>query len=138
MTLFELGAGDALITYEQEALLALDRGVALEIVIPTHTILAEHVAIIVDDNVTSTERPAARQLLSYLSSTGQQHFAAYYLRTIDHRSELWPQLNEPFVVGDLGGWSQAYSSLVKPLWETEIEPFLDLESAPILLGSGGD
>lgn len=137
MTLFELGAGDALITYEQEALLALDRGVALDIVTPAHTILAEHVAVIVDDNVTSIERPVARQLLSYLSTTGQHHFSDYYLRTADQQG-FGPQLSEPFVVKDLGGWSQAHSSLVKALWETEIEPFLSLESAPILMGSRGD
>lgn len=138
MTLFELGAGDALVTYEQEALLALDRGVALDIVTPAHTVLAEHVAVIVDDNVTPIERPVVQQLLSYLGSTGQQQLNAYYLRTTDLQSGFGAGLSEPFVVKDLGGWSQAHSTLVKALWEEEIEPFLSLESAPVLMGSGGD
>jgi len=33
LTLFELGDSDALVTYEQDALLALERGVALEVVV---------------------------------------------------------------------------------------------------------
>ena len=53
MTLFELGAGDAFVTYEHDALLAQARGVSLEIVVPSHTIVAQHVAVIVDDNVTA-------------------------------------------------------------------------------------
>jgi sulfate transport system substrate-binding protein len=138
MTLFELGAGDALITYEQEALLALDRGVALEIVTPAHTILAEHVAVIVDDNVTSIEQPVVRQLLSFITNAGQHHFHDYYLRTAGQQPGFGAPLSDPMVVEDLGGWSQAYSSLVKTLWEAEIEPYLSLESAPTLMGSGGD
>jgi ABC-type sulfate transport system substrate-binding protein len=138
MTLFELGVGDALITYEQEALLALDRGVPLEIVTPTHTILAEHVAVPVDDNVTSVERPVVQQLLSYLTGAGQLDLSAYYLRTPGQHTGPFQDLLEPFVVKNLGGWSQAYTGLVETLWMTELEPRLSLEPAPRLLGSGGD
>jgi sulfate transport system substrate-binding protein len=138
MTLFELGAGDALVTYEQEALLARDRGVALEIVAPTHTILAEHVATIVDDNVTSVERPVVRQLLRYLGGPAQQQFSVYHLRTTNHQGPPWQPLSEPFVVNDLGGWSQAYSNLVKAFWEAEIEPLLTVESAAMHLDPGGN
>jgi sulfate transport system substrate-binding protein len=138
MTLFEMGAGDALVTYEQEALLALDRGVALEIVTPARTILAEHVAVRVDDNVTTLERPVVRRLLSYLAGPGQRELSAYYLRTEGQQGGPFQHLREPFVVEDLGGWSQAYPGLVEALWREEIEPRLSLESSPRLLGSGGD
>ena len=66
MTLFELGAGDAFVTYEHDALLAQERGTPLEVVVPPRTILASHVAVIVDDNVTSAERPAVQAFVDYL------------------------------------------------------------------------
>lgn len=138
MTLFELGAGDALVTYEQEALLALDRGVPLEIVTPARTILAEHVAVMVEDNITAVERPVVQQLLSFLTAVGRQDLGDYYLRTPGLQGPSFEELDDPFTVEDLGGWAQAYSGLVEALWEAEIEPRLSLEPAPKLLGSGGD
>ena len=75
MMLFEIGTGDAFVTYEQDAEFALDRGIPLEIVIPSHTIVAHQVAVIVDDTITSTKRPLAEAFLRYLQSVpGQQIF----------------------------------------------------------------
>lgn len=137
LTLFELGAGDALVTYEQDAHLALERGIALQIVVPPHTIVAQHVAVIVDDNVTWAERPVAQAFLEYLSSAaGQQVLSGYHLRPADCQSELFPSLIQPFTVKDLGGWSQAYTNLVETLWQARIEPQLDLAPAPKLPGTG--
>ncbi len=53
---FMFGVGDAMVTYEQDALLAKARGVTLEIVTPRSTIVSEHVAVIVDQNVKPWER----------------------------------------------------------------------------------
>jgi ABC-type sulfate transport system substrate-binding protein len=137
MSLFELGAGDALVTYEQDAHLARERGVALEIVVPSRTIVAQHVAVVVDDNVTSDERPAAQAFVQYLlSDAGQQILGRYHLRPGDCRSQLFPELVQPFTVEDLGGWSRAHNELVEALWQAEIEPRLDLESVLRLLGPG--
>ncbi|MEJ2559644.1 MAG: extracellular solute-binding protein [Anaerolineae bacterium] len=134
LTLFELGAGDALVTYEQDARLALDRDVPLEIVIPPRTIVAHHVAVIIDDNVAATERPAAQAFVSYLlSDAGQQAFTRYHLRPADLESDAFPPLARPFSVEELGGWSQAYTELVETLWQLEIEPRLNLVPAPRLL-----
>ncbi len=133
MSLFELGAGDALVTYEQDARLALERGVGLEVVTPPRTITAQHAAIIVDDNVSRTERPVAEAFFEYLqSAAGQEIFGRYHLRPPDCQSDLFPELVGPFTVEDLGGWSQAYSELVEGLWQTEIEPVLNSEPAPQL------
>jgi ABC-type sulfate transport system substrate-binding protein len=138
LSLFELGAGDAMVTYEQDARLALDRGVALEIVVPSRTIVAQHVAVIVDDNVTSAERPAARAFIDFLmGDTGQEILNRYHLRPVDLDDELFPELAHPFSVEDLGGWSQAYAGLVETLWQGEIEPYLELEPSSILLDGGG-
>jgi ABC-type sulfate transport system substrate-binding protein len=137
MTLFELGAGDALVTYEQDALVARERGVALQIVEPPRTIVARHVAVIVDDNVTWAERPVAEAFVQFLlSDAGQQIFSQYHLRPPSCQSDLFPALVDPFAVEDLGGWSQAYATLLDALWQQEIEPALDLQPAPRLLSTG--
>ncbi|HSJ53215.1 MAG TPA: substrate-binding domain-containing protein [Anaerolineae bacterium] len=133
MTLFELGAGDALVTYEQDALLALRRGVALEIVTPPRTIVARYAAVIVDDNVTRAERPVAQALLRYLASdAGLQILGAHHLRPPSCEGEGMAVLEAPFTVEELGGWSSAHEELVKGLWQTEIAPRLNLEPAPRL------
>jgi ABC-type sulfate transport system substrate-binding protein len=137
LTLFELGAGDALVTYEQDARLALERGVALEIVTPAHTIVAHHVAVIVDHNVTPSERAVARAFVRYLlSAPGQQVLSRYHLRRADVEDDGFPRLEWAFTVEDLGGWSRAYAELVEALWQAQIEPSLDLESTPMRLDTG--
>jgi ABC-type sulfate transport system substrate-binding protein len=139
LTLFELGAGDAMITYEQDARLAMARGVPLEIVIPRRTILAYHVAVLVDANLTPPERPVARAFISYLlSEAGQQALCSYHLRPADLESADFPALAQPFTVDELGGWSSAYSELVENLWQTQVEPRLDLEAPPGLLDTRGE
>lgn len=133
MTLFELGAGDALITYEQDALLALQRGVALEVVVPPRTIVARHAAVIVDDNVTRTERPVAESLLHYLASdAGLQILDVHRLRPPSCQSDELATLVEPFTVEELGGWSSAFEELVKGIWQAQIAPGLNLAPAPRL------
>ncbi|RPI58473.1 MAG: hypothetical protein EHM56_01720 [Chloroflexi bacterium] len=133
MTLFELGAGDALVTYEQDALLALQRGVALEVVTPPRTIVARPAAVLVDDNVTRAERPVAEALLRYLASdAGLEILDAHHMRPPSCRGEEMATLAAPFTVEEMGGWSSAYEELVKGLWQTEIAPGLKLEPAPRL------
>jgi len=128
MSLFELGAGDALVTYEQDALLAQQRGVELEVVIPSYTIAAEHVAVIVDDNVTRAERPVAEAFVRLLlSDTGQEILGRYRLRPPSCQSSAFVPLDRPFTVDQLGGWSKAYADLVEGIWQKEIEPGLDLD-----------
>jgi len=137
MTLFEMGAGDALVTYEQDARLALERSVPLEIVIPTRTIIAQHAAVIVDKNVTSTERPVAEDFIKYLlSDAGQNIFRQYHQRTADPEDNNFPKLIHPFTVEDIGGWSHAYEELILSVWQQEIDPRLDLESISVIQGSG--
>jgi len=128
LTIFELGAGDAMITYEQDAMLAQDRGVALEIIIPSPTILAQPVAVAIDDNITRSERAAVQAFLEFLSGVeGQSILSRFYMRPITHeRPEKLSQINT-FTSEDLGGWSAAYSQLVKPFWESEILPYLSLD-----------
>jgi sulfate transport system substrate-binding protein len=136
LVLFELGAGDALITYEQDARLAQERGVPIEIVIPPQTIIAQHVAVTVDDNVTLRERPVVQAFMDYLlSESAQRVLGRFHLRPINLTYKGFPPISNPFTVEDLGGWSHAYSELVEEYWQTEIEPGLDLIPTPMLINS---
>lgn len=137
MMMFELGAGDAFVTYEQDAEFSIDRGIPLEIVIPPGTIIAQHVAVIVDDNITSSRRPVAEAFLRYLQSDpGQQIFHRYHQRSISHYLEELPILYQPFTVEKLGGWMKAYDELILSLWQEEIEPGLDLQEASKIVEPG--
>ncbi len=137
MTLFELGAGDAFVTYENDALLARERGAALEVVVPPRTIVAQHVAVVVDDNVTPSERPVAQAFLDYLlSEAGQSALRRYHLRPADLEAREFPKITQPFTVEDLGGWPKAYNEVVEGLWKRVIGPHLNLEPMPRALGTG--
>ena len=127
MALFELGAGDALITYEQDAYLARKRDVQLEIIMPQRTVLARHYAVIIDKNITSSERPVMEAFLAFiLSDEGQEILSDYYFRPSTIESELLPSLAYSFTEEDLGGWAQAYDRLIENYWKTKIEPSLEL------------
>ena len=80
---FLFGAGDALVTYEQNALLAQARGAALEIVMPPSTIMSEHMAVVVDKNVKPWERKVVESFVAFLwSEVAQEAFTRYYFRAV--------------------------------------------------------
>ncbi|HEU5239484.1 MAG TPA: sulfate ABC transporter substrate-binding protein, partial [Pyrinomonadaceae bacterium] len=58
-TTFELGNGDALITYELDALLMKEQNAKAdaEIVIPEATIFSEHPVVSIDRNISASDRP---------------------------------------------------------------------------------
>jgi sulfate transport system substrate-binding protein len=137
MTLFELGAGDAFVTYEHDALLAKERGTSLEIVVPPRTIVAENVAVIVDDNVQPGERPMVQAFVQFLlSDPGQQALSRYHMRPAGLENEQFPEIGQPLTVDDLGGWPRAYAQLVERLWQTEIAPRVQLDATSAVLGMG--
>lgn len=139
LTLFELGAGDALVTYEQDALLAQARGVPLEIVIPEYTIIAEHVVVLVEKNLIAEEQTVAEALVDFLlSENGQQAFIQYHLRPAVYEDRIFPQVENPFFAADLGGWSKIYPQVMEKVWQTQIQPRLKLEETINLLNSEQD
>jgi sulfate/thiosulfate-binding protein len=80
---FMFGAGDALVTYEQDALLIQARGAGLEVVTPRSTIMSEHVAVIVDRNVQTWEQEVVEAFVSFLwSEAAQESFTHYYFRSV--------------------------------------------------------
>lgn len=135
---FLFGVGDALITYEQDALLAQSRGASIEVITPSRTIMSEHVTVLVDHNVDRWEREVVDAFVSFLwSETAQNAFTRYYFRpvTADALEALaadsasataalpsFPEVERPFTVQDLGGWGQVYPEIIRGVWEEEIAP----------------
>lgn len=133
---FLFGVGNALVTYEQDALLAKSRGASIEVITPDRTIISEHVAVIVDRNVDSWERAVVDAFVSFLwSEAAQDAFALYYFRPVTSRALAsfdvtrsthgpgapdFAEIREPFTVQDLGGWGQAYSDIIRGIWEEQM------------------
>ena len=137
MALFELGAGDAFVTYEQDALLAIERGADLHVVVPDRTIIAQHVAVLVDDNVKIYERAAAEALVQYLGGPeARKVWIQYHVRPATNGGDAFAPVEQPFTVDDLGGWSTAYVDLIEGLWMAEIEPQVELRVGPSVVDLG--
>lgn len=115
---FEKGVGDALITYEEEAILRKKRGREVEYVIPDATILIENPIAIIDKNVEKHEnRPVAEAFVEFvLSKDAQRAFAEYGFRPIDEEvasefSHQFPQPKYLFDINYLGGWDTVHESI---------------------------
>jgi len=135
---FLFGVGDALITYEQDALLAQSRGASIELITPSRTILSEHVAVLVDHNVDRWESEIVNAFVSFLwSETAQDAFTRYFFRPVtaealDALAEgnasstgdlpRFTEIEQPFTVQDLGGWGQMYPEIIRGVWEAQIAP----------------
>ncbi len=123
---FVFGVGDALVTYEQDALLAQARGATLQVVTPQRTVMSEHVVVIVDRNVDSWEREVVEAFVTFLwSETTQEAFTRYYFRAVTDEAlnEAVPEFQEieqPFTAEDLGGWGKAYPEIIRGIWEEQI------------------
>lgn len=114
-TFVQRGIGDVLITWENEAFLAVNElgADAVEIVVPSLSILAEPSVAVVDENAKAKgNQEVAKAYLEYLyTKEGQNIAAKHYYRPRD------PQVAEAFVktfpklelvtIDDFGGWVKA-------------------------------
>jgi sulfate transport system substrate-binding protein len=129
-TQFENGFGDALITYEQEALADKKRGrLNADIVYPRSTILSEHTLVVVARNVHPEAERAVAALVDFLwSPEGQAMFVAAGFRSIDPALDRqradFGAIADPFLVDDLGGWTAARRDVIDGLWKREVLPEL--------------
>jgi sulfate transport system substrate-binding protein len=115
-TFTERGIGDVLITWENEAFLALKELGAdkYQIVVPSLSILAEPPVTVVDKNVDKHgTRKVAEAYLNYLySAEGQEIAAKNYYRPSDEKiakkyAQQFPKLNLITIDKEFGGWSKA-------------------------------
>lgn len=115
---FLFGQGNVLVTYEQDALLAQSRGAAVEIIMPPLTIVSEHVAVVIDPNVKSSERKVVDAFVSFLwSDTAQRSLTRYYFRSVTDEAlnnsvPEFQNIENPFKAIDLGGWEFAYPEII--------------------------
>lgn len=126
-TQFEMGFGDALITYEQEAVKDLARGkFRHEKVVPEWTIYSEHPAVAIDRNIFPEERPLVEAFLNFLwTEEAQRIFVDYGFRSItdprlDAENRYFSKVPHSFTVEEVGGWPRAYAEIVEGLWRKRI------------------
>lgn len=126
-TTFELGNGDALITYELEGLLMKEANAPIEIVAPEATIFSEHPAVVIDKNVSAARRPVIDAFMQYLwSDEAQQEFVEFhfYSATNDAFNKASSELGHieiPFTIEYFGGWERAYPEVIEQIFRDQVQ-----------------
>jgi sulfate/thiosulfate-binding protein len=125
-TQFENGYGDALVTYEQEAVLDRSRGtLKLDVVYPRRTVMSEHTLVLVDRNLKGADRALADAFAAYLwSDAAQRIFVKFGFRSVDERlnaeNAAFGKIAEPFFVRDFGGWKKAKAEIIDAIWKDRV------------------
>jgi sulfate transport system substrate-binding protein len=111
---FKQGQGDALINYENEILLAAEKGEKLPYIIPAVNVSIDNPVAVVDKNVDKHgTREVAEAFVQYLfSPEAQQEFANTGFRLSDLNGaqaksleSKYPQVKDLATVKDYGGWN---------------------------------
>ena len=125
-TQFETGYGDALITYELEGLMMKGSSADIEMVIPKSTIFSEHPAVIIDRNLSATERPAVEAFLNFLwSDEAQKAFVKNHFRSVTNESfnnanKEFAKIDQPFTVEMFGGWEKAFPDVIDKVFMKQV------------------
>jgi len=128
-TTFELGNGDALVTYELDALLMKQANskVDAEIVIPAATIFSEHPGVVIDRNVLPSDRPVIDAFMQYLwSEEAQRAFVKYNFRAatndaLNQENKELATIKYPFTVDYFGGWEKAYPEIIEGVFRDLVQ-----------------
>src|SRR3954447_13902227 len=103
---FSSGKGDVLISYENEAIVAKDKGLDVDYVIPPQTILIQNPIAV---TTKSKNKAKADAFVKYLESdAGQKIFASKGYRPVDPAlvdKSKFPTPPGLFTIDKLGGWS---------------------------------
>lgn len=126
-TTFELGNGDALITYELEALLMKEANAPIDLVTPRSTIFSEHPAVVIDKNVSSDKRQIVDAFMQYLwSDEAQQAFVKFhfYSTTNDAFNQAntgFGRVELPITIEYFGGWDKAYPEVIEKIFRNQVQ-----------------
>ena len=126
-TQFEAGFGDALVTYELEALQLTVGGGPFEMVTPQSTIFSEHPVVIIDRDMGPDKRALVELFANFLwSETAQRAWVKHYFRAVtDERLNAaearFARIALPFTVADFGGWGSAYRDVIEGVWKQQIQ-----------------
>jgi sulfate transport system substrate-binding protein len=118
VTTFENGIGDALVTYEDEALLRQKQGKEFPFIAPESTILIENPIALIDKNVDKHQtRKIAEAFLEFVhSKEAQRLYAQYGLRPVNEEvarefTAKYPAPKYLFNINYLGGWNQVENDI---------------------------
>jgi sulfate/thiosulfate-binding protein len=134
VTTFENGIGDALLTYENEALLRQKNGRDFPFLIPEATILIENPIALVDRNVDKHgNREAASAFIDFVfSGQMQRNFARYGFRPVDEEvakefADKYPKPRLLFDISYLGGWEKVTKEIFGEdgIWTRIIQELAD-------------
>ena len=126
-TTFELGNGDALITYELEGLLMKEANAPIDIVVPRSTIFSEHPAVVIDKKVSSDKRPLIDAFMQYLwEDEAQRAFVKYhfYSTTKDEFNQAntgFGKIELPITIEYFGGWDKAYPEVIEKIFRDQVQ-----------------
>jgi sulfate/thiosulfate-binding protein len=126
-TTFELGNGDALITYELEALLMKEAKAPIEVVVPQSTIFSEHPAAVIDKNITAAKRPVIDAFMQYLwSDEAQQAFVNFHFYSstndaFNQANQEFGHIEMPFTIEYFGGWDKAYPEVIEQIFRDQVQ-----------------
>jgi sulfate transport system substrate-binding protein len=117
--LFEHNEGDAMITYELEALQMKDKGQPINIVMPRATVMCEHPVVIID-HLMSPSRYALVELFvrSLWELPAQRAWTrARFRSVIEDLNNGFAKIEQPFKVADLGGWDKITDEVINGAWK---------------------
>lgn len=126
-TTFELGNGDALVTYELEGLLMKQANAPIEIVVPQATIFSEHPAVVIDKNVSAEKRPVVDAFMQYLwSDDAQQAFVKFHFYSVtndafNEANKEFGHIEMPFTIDYFGGWEKAYPEVIEQIFHKQVQ-----------------
>ena len=126
-TTFELGNGDALITYELEGLLMKESGKPVEIIMPQATIFSEHPVVVVDRNVSPDKRALIDAFVQYLwSDEAQAAFVKYHFYSVSNdalnqANKEFGHIEMPFTIDYFGGWEKAYPDIIEGIFKNKVQ-----------------
>lgn len=112
---FTGGKGDVLLSYENEAITAQQKGAKVDYVTPDQTILIENPVA-----VTKSAKPQAKAFLDYLwTPAAQAVFAKHGYRPVlasvaRQFAARFPQPRTLFTIDDLGGWDKVMKAFFDP------------------------
>lgn len=125
-TQFDNGFGDALITYEQEALWDQAKNeLESEVVYPRSTILSEHTLVVIERNTSEENRELVDRFVKFLwTDEAQRIFVQGGFRSVEERineeNQAFHKLEDPFLIEDLGGWEKAKKGIVDEVWKDRV------------------
>ncbi len=125
-TQFANGFGDALITYEQEAISDRGRGaLAADPIYPARTILSEHTLVVIERNIRPRERQLVARFVRFLwSEEAQRIFVKFGFRSVQSEwnadNPAFGAIADPFRIADFGGWRRARREIVDDVWKRRV------------------